>query len=186
MYAQCGSRPKLATHLGVSTRTIGNWMQELRIHGTKCKPKLRTPEKQSKIAQWLKANPDARLIRSPKHVAARMGVNVAALESWLYRRKKRILQYVKTLGTLDKHHASALSGVRPSTGATILVPPRAIAICVVDVDWWTLDVSYSGNLKAGLDYEVVVPYAQIKDFWKKETNVILAPPATDPPASSPQ
>jgi hypothetical protein len=145
---------------------VQNWFYALGLRGTASKPKRRRAEKASKVKRWFEEHPHVGLARSIVESSRMMGVSRSALASYLNRRRDAVRAYVESLGRLEARSKPFDATTR--SGTEIIVPPKAIAHYGVAVDRWTLEVTYAGNLKAGVAFVVRMPYAKVRDFWKEE------------------
>jgi len=106
IYRREKSVKRVAKVLGVSRPTVTKW---LRIAGTKTlghrPPILPTTSMVGEygiVAKWIVAHPREKLPRSVREAAKIIGCSPSTVWNYFYRRKKRVIRYIESLGKLNK------------------------------------------------------------------------------------
>jgi len=106
LYKKHGSVKRLAKALLFSDKTTAKWLAIAGVKTLGHRPrKPLTPTRQTeygKVAMWLKEHPGEKLPHDYRKAAALIGCTTNALKAFAFQRRKRALQYLESLGPLNK------------------------------------------------------------------------------------
>ena len=159
LYVDLGSHAEVAKRFGVTDRTVRNWFRHFKMRGTYAKYHVMPEEVSSKIGRWFRANHGVAVPRSVKRAAALLEVNPNCLESYLERKRRKVLAYVQELGDLREIPKTI-------TLEKGYLPLRGILSYSVHVDRWTLVVTYTCEMKAGTTLVWRLPYSECVRWWR--------------------
>lgn len=162
MYIKYGTIKKLADHLGVTDRTVKNWMKEGNIQGIVHPTRERKGKSMNAMKRWILENPSVKLPRSPMQISAITGIPLASVKSFFVRRKDRLISWAQRFPPL-----TTLDVVLRSVDRTY-VPTKAIDTYALKVDPYSLRIMVYGTRKTGSVFKVLFTAKEYEAMFRIE------------------
>ena len=160
MYHELGTIRAVCARLGVSRRSVINWMREGNIVGTKHAHRHLTKRRTTALFEWIAAHPDVRLPTNVRGIAAQTQLPAVQVKAALLRRARAVRTHLMSLQPLMLGRGTFIA----SDGRTL--PVAAVATYSLRVNMYSLRVHLEGELRNGDYFEAVmtrVQYAQLCD-----------------------
>ena len=141
LYAEHRTIPALVEHLGVSRRSVINWMREAGIAGTVHRTHVMRKHRTTALFQWIKEHPGVALPQNIAGISAITGINKKQVKEALYRREKKMQAALRELGPIMDGHGTFV------TRAGVTLPVSAVACYSLRLEKYSLDVMLEGELR---------------------------------------
>lgn len=171
-YIRLGTIERVATHFGVSTRTIKNWFKEGDIVGLRHITRTRGLGEPDLIRKWAHDHPDVRLPRSPKRISDLTGISLATVKSYFTRRRRRLMKWLALFPSLSTLNVT----LKSEDGS--YVPTRAIDTYAFKVNPYSMTVMIYGRRKTGSLFRVIMTPKEVEALF----NTPVSSPATPHPS----
>jgi hypothetical protein len=162
MYIKYGTIKKLADRLGVTDRTVKNWMKEGNIQGIVHPTRERKGKSMNAMKRWIAENPDVKLPRSPMQIAELTGIPLPSVKSFFVRRKVRLAKWLERFPDVR-----TLNVTFRSTDMTY-VPAQAIQDYEFKIDSYSLKIMMYGTRKTGSIFRVLFTPKQYESLFRTE------------------
>jgi len=165
MYEELGTLKAIAERTGICTKTLKKYLGDAGItvrrglpRGTRVSPKHR-----SCLANWLREHPGVPLPRKVQEIVEMTGCSANAIKTYLYRRRKEIRDYVKSVDF--KQIKAVLHSIQGDP-----FPTRSIEYFETKVDPYSFHVYLDVRTYAGTQHRVELSLDEVKRIWESRSN----------------
>jgi len=160
MYIKYGTIKKLADHLGVTDRTVKNWMREGNIQGIIHPTRERKGKSMNAMRRWISENPKVKLPRSPMQISEITGIPLPSVKSFFVRRKKKLFLWTQRFPSLTE-----LDIVLRAVDMTY-VPTKSIDAYELKIDAYSLKILVYGMRKTGSVFRILMTPKEYESLFK--------------------
>jgi hypothetical protein len=154
LYHELGTINAVVTRLGVSRRSVINWMREGNIEGIH--HRTIKPARATALFAWIKEHPGCRLPTTIAGIAALTGLSKDLIKQALARRARATRRALLEMPVLSNQSGSIVD-IRGRR-----LPLGAIASYDIKLNWYTLEVTVYGDLRDGSDFEARISRTEYK------------------------
>lgn len=167
LYRKLGTMKLVAEKLGVTDRTVRNWVKEGKIKALKHPTYNR--EKVSKMRQWINEHPEEKLPRNLLEITRITGFSKSVVYHYFYRRRDKALGHLQSMGDL-RTTGKVLRATDNS-----YVPVKGIRDYALKVDKFNLRVLVYGERLTGGIFKVFMSMKQYKNLFTAPATVSPTP-----------